>query len=129
MAVMDLTAEFYLETVDRVFVRHLLPKGEMTHRGKTVDLKDIKRPGLMTIEGENDDISGVGQTQAAQKLCSNIPAARRVHYLQKRVGHYGVFNGSRFRNEIVPRIEAFISAMGEGRQARPQVVHQLRRAS
>jgi poly(3-hydroxybutyrate) depolymerase len=110
LAVMDLTAEFYLETVDRVFVKHLLPKGEMKYRGRAVDLADIRKTALMTIEGENDDISGVGQTQAAQRLCVNIPAAKRVHYLQKRVGHYGVFNGSRFRGEIVPRIDEFILA-------------------
>jgi poly(3-hydroxybutyrate) depolymerase len=113
LAVMDLTAEFYLETVDRVFVKHLLPKGEMTYRGKPVDLADIRKTALMTIEGENDDISGVGQTQAAHRLCVNIPAAKRVHYLQRRVGHYGVFNGSRFRNEIVPRIDEFILAQEE----------------
>jgi poly(3-hydroxybutyrate) depolymerase len=111
LAVMDLTAEFYLETVDRVFVKRLLPRGEMRYRGKKVDLADIRRTGLMTIEGENDDISGVGQTHAAQHLCVNIPVAKRVHYLQKRVGHYGVFNGSRFRDEIVPRIDDFILAM------------------
>ncbi|MFI5011915.1 MAG: polyhydroxyalkanoate depolymerase [Hyphomicrobiales bacterium] len=129
LAVMDLTAEFYLETVDRVFVKHLLPKGEMTHRGKNVTLADIRRTGLMTIEGENDDISGVGQTQAAQRLCVNVPEAKRVHYLQKRVGHYGVFNGSRFRGEIVPRIEEFILAMEEGQVAEKPSVPRLRRVS
>ena len=76
LAVMDLTAEFYLETVDRVFVKHLLPKGEMTHRGKPVDLEDIRRTGLMTIEGENDDISGVGQTQAAQRAVRQYPGRK-----------------------------------------------------
>jgi poly(3-hydroxybutyrate) depolymerase len=127
LAVMDLTAEFYLETVDRVFVRHLLPKGEMLHRGREVNLADIRRTGLMTIEGENDDISGVGQTQAAQRLCVNVPATKRVHYLQKDVGHYGVFNGSRFRNEIVPRISAFIGAMNQDQTLEKTEVTHLRR--
>ena len=113
MAVMDLTAEFYLQTVDTVFVRHALPKGEMMHRDKPVDLKAIRRCALMTVEGERDDISGVGQTQAAHKLCVNIPQERRVHWMQPKVGHYGVFNGSRFRNEIAPRIAAFMAASAE----------------
>ena len=104
MAVMDLTAEYYLQTIDTVFVHHLLPKGEMMHRDKLVDLSTIKRCGLMTVEGENDDISGIGQTYAAQELCSNIPDEMKLDYLQKDVGHYGVFNGSRFRNEIAPRM-------------------------
>ncbi len=107
LAVMDLTAEFYLQTIDTVFVHHLLPKGEMKHRGQPVDLTSIRRIGLMTVEGEKDDISGVGQTEAAQVLCVNIPPELRQHYLQKDVGHYGVFNGSRFRKEIAPRICAF----------------------
>ncbi|MCV9938055.1 polyhydroxyalkanoate depolymerase [Boseaceae bacterium BT-24-1] len=108
MAVMDLTAEFYLQTVDTVFVKHALPKGEMMHRGKPVDLKAIRGVALMTVEGENDDISGVGQTKAAHDLCVNIPAEMRVEYMQKGVGHYGVFNGSRFRSEIAPRIADFM---------------------
>ncbi|TIW80719.1 MAG: polyhydroxyalkanoate depolymerase, partial [Mesorhizobium sp.] len=112
LAVMDLTAEFYLQTVDTVFVRHALPKGEMTHRGETVDCAAIRNVALLTIEGENDDISGLGQTQAAHDLCVNIPADKHVHYVQPAVGHYGVFNGSRFRSEIVPRIADFISSYG-----------------
>jgi len=111
MAVMDLTAEFYLQTVDTVFVEHSLPKGTMMHRDKPVDLKAVRRVALMTVEGENDDISGVGQTQAAHDLCPNIPADKRVHYLQKGVGHYGVFNGSRFRSEIAPRISDFMVSL------------------
>ena len=107
MAVMDLSAEYYMQTIDTVFVQHALPKGEMTHRGKPVDPAAIRRTGLMTVEGENDDISGIGQTVAAQELCANIPAAMKLDYMQKDVGHYGVFNGSRFRNEIAPRIVAF----------------------
>ena len=108
LAVMDLTAEYYLQTVDTVFVRHALPKGEMTHRGRPVDPSAIRNAALLTIEGENDDISGVGQTEAAHKLCVNIPAERKAHYLQLGVGHYGVFNGSRFRAEVAPRIADFM---------------------
>ncbi len=108
LAVMDLAAEYYLQTVDTVFVRHALPKGEMTHRGVAVDPSSIRRAALMTIEGEHDDISGVGQTEAAHRLCVNIPADRKAHYLALGVGHYGVFNGSRFRAEIAPRIAEFI---------------------
>jgi poly(3-hydroxybutyrate) depolymerase len=113
LAVMDLSAEFYLQTVDTVFVRQALPKGEMTHRGRPVDPARIKRCALLTIEGEHDDISGVGQTEAAHRLCVNIPPDRRAHYLQLGVGHYGVFNGSRFRSEIVPRISDFILSMSQ----------------
>jgi poly(3-hydroxybutyrate) depolymerase len=108
LAVMDLAAEFYLQTVDTVFVRHALPKGEMTHRGRRVDPAAIKRVALFTIEGEHDDISGVGQTEAAHRLCVNIPSDRQAHWLQPNVGHYGVFNGSRFRAEIAPRISDFV---------------------
>jgi poly(3-hydroxybutyrate) depolymerase len=113
LAVMDLSAEFYLQTVDTVFVRHALPKGEMTHRGRPVDPSRIKRTALFTIEGEFDDISGVGQTEAAHRLCPNIPPHRRAHWLQQGVGHYGVFNGSRFRSEIAPRISDFVLSMRE----------------
>ncbi|WP_332694839.1 polyhydroxyalkanoate depolymerase [Bosea sp. (in: a-proteobacteria)] len=108
LAVMDLTAEFYLETVDKVFVQHALPKGELMHRDKPVDLTAIRRVALMTVEGEKDDISGVGQTKAAHDLCVNIPDEMRAEYLQLGVGHYGVFNGSRFRSEIAPRIADFM---------------------
>jgi poly(3-hydroxybutyrate) depolymerase len=108
LAVMDLTAEFYLETVDKVFVQHALPKGELMHRDKPVDLTAIRRVALMTVEGEKDDISGVGQTKAAHDLCVNIPDDLRAEYLQMGVGHYGVFNGSRFRSEIAPRISDFM---------------------
>ena len=108
LAVMDLAAEFYLQTVETVFVRHDLPKGVMTHRGTRVDPGKIRRVALLTVEGENDDISGVGQTEAAHRLCVNIPPERKAHWLQPAVGHYGVFNGSRFRAEIVPRISDFV---------------------
>ncbi len=112
LAVMDLSAEFYLQTVDTVFIRHALPKGEMKHRGTPVDTSAIRNVALFTVEGENDDISGLGQTKAAQDLCVNIPADRKAHYMQPAVGHYGVFNGSRFRSEIVPRIVDFITSYG-----------------
>ena len=118
LAVMDLTAEYYLQTVETVFVNHSLPKGEMTHRGRPVDLSAIRKAALLTIEGENDDISGVGQTEAAHRLCVNIPPERKVHYLQPEVGHYGVFNGSRFRSEIAPRIADFMLT----NNGRPQTV-------
>jgi poly(3-hydroxybutyrate) depolymerase len=108
LAVMDLDAAFYLQTVDTVFIKHSLPKGEMTSRGRKVDPSVIKRVALMTVEGENDDISGVGQTEAAHRLCSGLSAEDKVHYLQPAVGHYGVFNGSRFRAEIAPRIADFV---------------------
>lgn len=110
MAVMDLSAEFYLQTVDTVFVKQSLPKGQMSHRGKPVDCSKITHCALMTVEGERDDISGVGQTKAAHKLCTGLSEEKRVHYLQDRVGHYGVFNGSRFRSEIAPRIRDFIAS-------------------
>jgi poly(3-hydroxybutyrate) depolymerase len=108
LAVMDLTAEFYLQTVEQVFIKHALPKGELMHRGKRVDPAAIRKVALLTVEGENDDISGVGQTKAAQTICVNIPEDMRMHYLQPDVGHYGVFNGSRFRREIAPRIINFV---------------------
>jgi poly(3-hydroxybutyrate) depolymerase len=108
LAVMDLCAEFYLQTCDTVFIRHALPKGEMTHRGIAVDPSLIRRVALMTVEGEHDDISGFGQTEAAHRLCANIPSSRHTHWLQPGVGHYGVFNGSRFRTEILPRVADFM---------------------
>ena len=113
LAVMDLTSEFYLQTVDTVFIKHSLPKGEMTHNDITINMADITKTALMTVEGENDDISGVGQTQAAHKLCTGIPNDKKVHWLQPNVGHYGVFNGSRFRSEIAPRISDFIANIVE----------------
>ncbi len=114
LAVMDLCAEFYLQTVENVFLRHALPKGQLTHRGISIDPAKIRRVALMTVEGENDDISGVGQTQAAHALCTNIPHDRKAHWLQPDVGHYGVFNGSRFRAEIAPRIADFVLSNNNG---------------
>jgi poly(3-hydroxybutyrate) depolymerase len=111
LAVMDMTAEFYLQTVERVFIRHEVPLGLLRHRDTLIDLKAIRRTALLTVEGEKDDISGVGQTEAALSLCANIPETRKRHYLQLDVGHYGVFNGSRFRQHIAPRICAFTRDM------------------
>jgi poly(3-hydroxybutyrate) depolymerase len=107
-----------------VFVRHALPKGEMMHRGTPIDPGKIRNAALLTVEGENDDISGVGQTEAAQRLCVNIPPERKAHYLQLGVGHYGVFNGSRFRAETAPRIADFILS----HDARPVAVPRPRLA-
>ena len=118
LAVMDLTAEFYLQTVDTAFLRHALPKGEMMHRDRLVDPGQIRRVALLTVEGEHDDISGVGQTEAAHRLCVNLPPERQAHWLQPGVGHYGVFNGSRFRAEIAPRIADFILSMSQNARAR-----------
>ena len=109
LSVLDLTEEFYLQTIDIVFQRHLLARGLLEHRGRKVDLAAIADIGLMTVEGENDDISGVGQTQAAHGLCSSIPKDRRVLHVQSRVGHYGVFNGRRFETEIYPLTRDFIA--------------------
>ena len=89
----------------------------MKHRGKAVDPSQIRRVALMTVEGENDDISGIGQTEATHALCPNIPDQSRVHYVQKGVGHYGVFNGSRFRSEIVPRISDFMLSAAHPRKS------------
>ena len=109
LAVMDLAAEYYLQTIDQVFIKHQLPKGEMFHRGQLIDLTAINRTALMTIEGEKDDITGLGQCEAALHLCTNLPRSKKRHYTQLGVGHYGIFNGSRYRHEIVPRIVAFMA--------------------
>jgi poly(3-hydroxybutyrate) depolymerase len=115
LAVMDLTAEFYLQTVDTVFIRHALPRGQMTHRGRRIDPGAITRVALMTVEGEKDDISSVGQTKPAHDLCHNLSDDLKAHYVQPSVGHYGVFNGSRFRAEIAPRISDFVLSNNGGR--------------
>lgn len=113
LSVLDLTEEFYLETIDVVFQRHLLPKGELFHHGRRVDLSQLRDIGLMTVEGENDDISGVGQTQAAHPLCPHVPDGLRELWVQPGVGHYGVFNGRRFGAEIYPRVNDFIGRCEE----------------
>lgn len=110
LAVMDIDADFYLETVDRVFQKHDLALGRFMFRKRRVNPAAISDMGLMTIEGEKDDISGIGQTQAAHDLCVNVPKSRKVDHIQKGVGHYGVFNGSRWRSEIAPKVSAFIAA-------------------
>jgi poly(3-hydroxybutyrate) depolymerase len=107
LAVMDLTSEFYMQTIETVFVEHHLARGVMTHRNRPVDLSAIKRVALMTIEGEKDDITGIGQCSAALDLCVNVPDENKQHFECPKVGHYGVFNGTRFQSEIVPRISAF----------------------
>jgi poly(3-hydroxybutyrate) depolymerase len=112
LSVMDLTAEFYLQTVEKVFVNHELPRGLFRHRGEKVDPGAITQTALMTIEGERDDISGVGQTEAAHSLCSSLAPEKKLHLLQKGVGHYGVFNGRRFRADAVPRIVDFMLKQG-----------------
>jgi poly(3-hydroxybutyrate) depolymerase len=109
-AVMDLPAEYYLETVERVFQKHLLPTGKLVVAGERVRPELIKDAALLTIEGELDDISGNGQTEAAHALCKGIPAKNRQHYLAPGVGHYGIFSGRKYREMIYPRIHAFIQA-------------------
>jgi poly(3-hydroxybutyrate) depolymerase len=94
----------------------------MTHRGRRVDPGAITRVALLTVEGENDDISSVGQTEAAHALCVNIPDEHKAHYVQPNVGHYGVFNGSRFRAEIAPRIADFALSHNGGRSARSTIL-------
>ncbi|TMJ73407.1 MAG: polyhydroxyalkanoate depolymerase [Alphaproteobacteria bacterium] len=121
LAVMDLTAEFYLQTIDSVFVRHVLPRGVMTSRGRPVDLRAIRRPAIMTVEGEKDDITGKDQCKAALELCNGVPSARKSHFKCPAVGHYGIFNGSRFRHAIAPRVSAFLRRHGsEGILNRPK---------
>jgi poly(3-hydroxybutyrate) depolymerase len=107
-AVMDLPAEFYIETIRDVFQEHLLPQGKLTYRGRPVNPASIKRMGLMTVEGEKDDICSIGQTLAAQDLCTGVRAYRKVHHMQAGVGHYGVFSGRRWNNEIYPLLRDFV---------------------
>jgi poly(3-hydroxybutyrate) depolymerase len=114
LSVLDLPEAFYLQTVDQVFQRHLLAAGRFTHRGRPVRPQAITDIGLLTVEGENDDISGVGQTQAAHALCAGLPADLKEDHVQPQVGHYGVFNGQRFEDEIYPRVREFIRRMEPG---------------
>lgn len=108
LAVMDMSADYYIDTIRKVFLEHKLPKGTMEYRGKRIDLGAITNTALLTIEGELDDITGTGQTSAALSLCKNIPIKMEEHYEQKGVGHYGIFNGYKFRQEIAPKIKEFI---------------------
>jgi poly(3-hydroxybutyrate) depolymerase len=109
LAVMDLSADFYLQTIQIVFKEHQLPRGVWVSRGRKIDPSFIET-ALMTVEGELDDISGIGQTKAAHALTPNIPGARHVHWEQPRVGHYGIFNGAKWREQIMPRVRDFIRA-------------------
>lgn len=119
LSVLDLTEEFYMQTIERIFQEHHLARGIFKHRDRLVNPGAIKTVALMTVEGELDDISGIGQTQAAHDLCHNIPQEMQFDYIQEGVGHYGVFNGSRFRTEIVPRINEFINTHSRGAIAKP----------
>jgi len=105
-----MTAEFYLQTIDVVFQKHSLPKGEMLHRGRLVDVGAIRDIGLLAIEGERDDISGVGQTKAALTLAKKLPANKKKYLMAEGVGHYGIFNGRKWREKIAPVVEDFIAA-------------------
>ena len=129
LSVLDLTEEFYLQTIRHVFQEYSLARGVFEHHDHIVDLAAIKNTALMTVEGEKDDISGIGQTQAAHDLCVSLPDSMREDYVQPGVGHYGVFNGRRFRTEIYPRMRAFIQRAEEraGRAAGRKVVR-VRRA-
>lgn len=109
-AVLDMPAEFYLETIDRVFQRELLAQGELTWRGRPVDPGAIRRGALLTVEGEKDDVCGAGQTLAAQALCSGIKPSKKRHHLQPGVGHYGVFSGSKWETQVYPIVRNFILA-------------------
>lgn len=108
LAVMDIPAEFYIQTVERAFQKHLLPKREFMWRGELADPAAITQTALLCIEGELDDISATGQTKAAIDLCNNLPAAKKQYHLQKKAGHYGLFSGSRWRDEVRPVITAFV---------------------
>jgi poly(3-hydroxybutyrate) depolymerase len=112
LSVMDLTAEFYLQTVERVFIEQQLPRGTYKHRGELVTPSAVTKTALLTIEGERDDITGPGQTQAAHGLCSSLPAEKQQDHLQMGVGHYGVFSGRRFFTDVVPVIDAFTAKHG-----------------
>ena len=108
LSVCDMTAEFYLQTIHDVFQEYLLPRGLFLHHGEIVNPSCITNTALLTIEGELDDISGIGQTQAAHDLCTGIKAQDKEDYVQKGAGHYGVFSGSKYRNIIQPKIAGFI---------------------
>jgi poly(3-hydroxybutyrate) depolymerase len=107
-SVMDLSAAYYLQTIEAVFHEHALPRGRFASRGRLIEPAAIEHTAMFTIEGERDDISGIGQTRAAHALCANLPDDMRLHREQEGVGHYGLFNGRRFRQEIAPAIRGFI---------------------
>jgi poly(3-hydroxybutyrate) depolymerase len=108
-SVADMTADFYLQTIDVVFQNHKLPKGEMTHRGRPVDLSAITDVALLAIEGERDDISGLGQTKAALTLATSLPDEKKRYHMAEGVGHYGIFNGSKWREKIAPVVEDWMA--------------------
>jgi poly(3-hydroxybutyrate) depolymerase len=112
-AVLDMPAEYYLDTIKVVFQEFQLPKGKWVVRGKPVRPDAIRKTALFTIEGELDDISGNGQTEAAQTLCRNIPADKRRHLMAKGVGHYGIFSGRKFRETIYPQIRSFLHLVSQ----------------
>jgi poly(3-hydroxybutyrate) depolymerase len=116
-AVMDVPAEFYLETVGRIFQQHDLPRGRFTWRGQRVDPGAIRHTALLTVEGANDDICSPGQTEAAHQLCTGIPEERKRHHLQEGVGHYGVFSGSRWEAEVYPVVREFIASTRSAERA------------
>jgi len=109
-SVCDMTADFYLQTVDVVFQRHLLPRGKMMHRGRRVDPAAIRDTALLAIEGERDDISGIGQTRAALDITTGLPKSKKQYFLAQDVGHYGIFNGRKWRERIAPVVEKFMGA-------------------
>lgn len=111
-SVMDLPADFYLQTIKQVFQDHDLPLGRFVSRDRKVEPRAIERTALLTVEGERDDICAVGQTAAAHDLCTGLPAGKKMHYVQPKVGHYGVFNGNRWRSEIYPKVRDFILTNG-----------------
>jgi poly(3-hydroxybutyrate) depolymerase len=119
LSVLDMTEEFYLQTIREVFQEHCLAEGTAMHCGQLINPAAITDIALMTVEGENDDISGIGQTQAAHDLCANLPDEMKTDYIQPNVGHYGVFNGSRWRSEIQPRVAKFIRMAAKEAQKRP----------
>ena len=108
MAVLDMDADFYMETMDRVFLDQHLPKGQMTYQDQTISCSDITDVAILTLEGEKDDMISLGQTEAALHLCDNLPGKLKKHYVQKGVGHYGIFNGKRYRRGVAPRIKNWI---------------------
>ncbi|RKF22542.1 polyhydroxyalkanoate depolymerase [Altericroceibacterium spongiae] len=110
LSVCDMTAEFYLQTIEHVFQRHTLPKGEFVHRGTPIDPHAIKDTALLAIEGEKDDISGIGQTRAALDLAEKLPERMKKYHLARDVGHYGIFNGSKWRKRTAPVVEEWIRA-------------------
>ena len=110
LAVNDLPAEFYLETVEKVFQTYELPRGVLEYRGRKVNCGAIRRTALFTVEGERDDICSVGQTVAAQDLCTGIRPYMKPHHIQRGVGHYGVFSGRKWNGQIYPRLREVIHA-------------------